>query len=153
MSDFAARAVAEVEGLHDVFVPLFTGGATDDLDTIMGRFHPAFVRTGPEGASQTLAELREMLAALVGMVPESFRIAVEIEGAIAAGPGVAVVRYVERQTGRGGEPTARRSLAVFVEDGGAPRWLALQETWIDDGRPKRPDMTPARPANDGGCDE
>lgn len=130
MSDFTSRAVAEAEGLHDVFIPLFTGGATDDLDAIMARFHPAFVRVGPDGKAQDRAELRTMLAALVGMVPEGFRISVEIEGAVAAAPGVAVVRYIERQSGRGDEPTARRSLAVFVEADGAPQWLALQETWI-----------------------
>jgi hypothetical protein len=150
MSDFAARAVAEVEGLHDVFVPLFTGGATDDLDAIMTRFHPAFVRTGPDGKSQDVAGLRAMLASLVGMVPEGFRIAVDIEGAVEAAPGVAVVRYVERQDGRGSEPTARRSLAVFVDDGGAPRWLALQETWLAGAAPAQP---PAEPANEGDCND
>lgn len=150
MSDFTARAVAEVESLHDVFVPLFTGGATDDLDTIMARFHPAFVRVGPDGAAQDVARLREMLAALVGMVPDSFRITVEIEGAVAAGPGAAVVRYIERQSGRGDEPTVRRSLAVFVEAEGAPKWLALQETWLTPAQSGR--KTPAEPANEGGCE-
>lgn len=132
MRGFAERCANEVVELHEHFVALFT--AQRDATTVercLARFAPPFVRVAPDGTLQDRAELGAMLGEANGRVEPDFAIAIDVEAAEPLGERAAVVRYIETQSARGRQ-TKRRSTAVFVAAAdGAPRWFALQETWIE----------------------
>ena len=127
----ADAAAAEIRRFHDVLVAWFTGQMNEsEFDTaIADVLHPEFAWVSPSGQDISRDQILEGLKSGYGSNPE-FRITVEdIELELCEGD-LAVVSYVENQTGARNAPpvNTRRSSVVFSLK---PRlaWRYLHETY------------------------
>lgn len=120
------KAREEIERHHRV-IERWLAGLADaaEFGVFAGAHAEAFTLAGPDGRTltreQVLAEVRSAYGKAPGLAIEIRH----VREVAVAGP-LIVAAYEEWQEGRG-----RRATVVLRRDQGGPRWLHLQETWIE----------------------
>ncbi len=134
-NDLSRRCLAEVDDLHSFFVAWMGGEEEADFARCEAALGPGFQIVEPDGTVIDRDPLLQALGTAKGKHEDSerpFDIRIEESRARTVSDTLCLVTYVERQTVRG-QPTARRSTAMFRNRTGGPNgveWLHVHETWI-----------------------
>lgn len=141
MTELEKAAIKEVIDRHDGFVTWFTGQGDDSVMAAMEAvFPPGMVLISPDASVCPHEQLIPMLREARGKRDAGFRIMIDAPRILWSSDDVALVEYIERQV-IAGEPTARRSTALFTRADGTPNgvvWRHVHETWIDPPKEQTP---------------
>lgn len=125
---FDHHALAEIDGLHRVLQRWFRAEGERDAATVLAHFDPGYTMVTPAGKVLTLDMFRTALPGFWGSRP-GLVMQISGETLVHAGPGFALMTYVERQT-LAGTTTDRFSTVLMLDAGGTPVWRHLHETMI-----------------------
>lgn len=137
-NDLSRRCLAEVDDLHSFFVAWMGGEEEAEFARCEAALGPGFQIVEPDGTVVDRDPLLQALGSAKGKHKDSerpFDIRIEESRARTVSDTLCLVTYIERQMVRG-QPTARRSTALFRKRAGGPNgveWLHVHETWIASG--------------------
>lgn len=137
-NDLARRCLAEVDDLHSFFVAWLGGDEEAEFARCEAALGPGFQIVEPDGIVVDRDPLLRALGSAKGRHADSqrpFDIRIEESQARTVSDTLCLVTYIERQIVRG-QPTARRSTALFRDRAGGPngvQWLHVHETWLAPG--------------------